>query len=180
MEEAEQLHLPPVSTADGQDTPQIYVLGTTTALMSPPLPVRRVVTATGGISQFQMVCTIDPCAAHSTLSAQPHTQAAPSALSSAMASLAGATPSQPPAATQPPSLGPNPTPPTNPPAVQNPGPSASAPPGRNTTRSYSLATIDRKYNQIVSLVNGGTSLEEAYTDERQADNLSTIQDRGRG
>ena len=103
--------------------------------------VRRVVTATGGISQFQMVCTIDPCAAHSTLSAQPPTQAAPSALSSAMASLAGATPSQPPAPLnptqpqrQPPPLGPNPT---NPPAVPNPGPSSSAPPGRNTTRSYS-------------------------------------------
>ena len=127
--------------------------------------VRRVVTATGGISQFQMVCSIDPCAAHSTLSAQPPTQAAPSALSSAMASLAGATPSQPPAPLnptqpQPPPLGPNPT---NPPTVPNPGPSSSAPPGRNTTRSYSLATIDRKYNQIVSLVNGGTSLEEAYT-----------------
>ena len=39
--------------------------------------VRSVTTATGGISQFQMVCTIDPCAAHSTLSAQPPTQAAP-------------------------------------------------------------------------------------------------------
>ena len=128
--------------------------------------VRRFVTATGGISQFQMVCAIDPCAAHSTLSAQPPTPAAPSALSSAMASLAGATPSQPPAPLnppQPPPVGPNPTPPTNPPAVPNPRPSSSAPPGRNTTRSYSLATIDRKYNQIVSLVNGGTSLEEAYT-----------------
>ena len=89
-----------------------------------------------------------------------------------MASLAGAntgtTPSQPPAPLnptqpQPPPLGPNPTPPTNPPAVANPGPSVSAPPGRNTSRSYSLATIDIKYNQLVSLVNNGTSLEDAYT-----------------
>ena len=136
--------------------------------------MRRVITTSGGDSQFQINCGIDHCAAHSTVSAQPPTQAATSAFASAMSSLAGAnpTPPHPPAAgpplnptpPQPPAAGPplNPTP-TNPAAAPNPGSSASAPPGRNTTRSYSLATIDRKYTHLVSLVNDGTSLEDAYT-----------------
>ena len=129
--------------------------------------VRRVITASGGDSQFQIYCGIDPCAAHSTLSAQPLTQATPSARASAMSFLAGANPTSPqphaagpplnPTPPQPPAAGfpLNPTP-TNPAAASNPGSSASAPPGppgRNTTRSYSLAT----------LMNDGTSLEDAYT-----------------
>ena len=48
--------------------------------------VRRVTTATGGDTNFEIYIGVDPCAQHATHTAQPPTQAAPSSFSQAVAS----------------------------------------------------------------------------------------------
>ena len=49
--------------------------------------VRRVTTATGGDTNFEIYIGVDPCAQHATLTAQPPTQAATSSFSQTVASL---------------------------------------------------------------------------------------------
>ena len=117
--------------------------------------IRQVVTATGGDTNFEVYCGIQPCNQHSTLTAQPPSTA-PSALATALAASTAppaAAPPQPAAAPPPPAAAPSQPAAVPPrPLPQNSG---------RSNRSYCFQEIDEKYRQVVSLVNGGATLTDA-------------------
>ena len=136
---------------------------------SPDLPaltcsqcVRTVTTATGGDTTNEIYVGIQPCVQHSTLTTQPPSSA-PSSLSTALAAAVPPTPPAPvPAANPAPTADPvaaAPAPQPIPPQ-QQPAPTQPLLPTRRN-RTYNFSDIDAKYRQVVSLVNGGATSDDA-------------------